>query len=171
MMRRPRSRRGGLREQRLHLRAVLRHWNWKVSAALNRADFYDLFGPTRMSRRGHSLALQYADFATWQRRRVSGTRLEGLTSFWREELGGAAPVDLPTDRPRPPVASYAGDIVPYVLPDAVADQVQELARSTGATPFMVFQALVAGFLTRPLERDSTSFRQPPLQVRAASSEC
>ncbi|HET7025304.1 MAG TPA: hypothetical protein VFI39_08890 [Gemmatimonadales bacterium] len=45
--------------ERLHLRAVFRHWNWRVSAALNRADFYDLFGPTKVSRRGYSLAVQY----------------------------------------------------------------------------------------------------------------
>jgi hypothetical protein len=46
---------------RLHLRADLHHWNWRVTAALNRADFYDLFGPTKTSRRGYSLALQYQD--------------------------------------------------------------------------------------------------------------
>jgi len=46
-------------DERLHLRAVFRHWNWRVSASLNRADFYDLFGPTKTSRRGYSLALQY----------------------------------------------------------------------------------------------------------------
>jgi hypothetical protein len=45
--------------ERPHLRAVLRHWNWRLSAALNRADFYDLFGPTRTSRKGYALALQY----------------------------------------------------------------------------------------------------------------
>jgi hypothetical protein len=45
--------------ERLHLRAVFRHWNWKLSGALNRSDFYDLFGPTKTSRRGYSLALQY----------------------------------------------------------------------------------------------------------------
>jgi hypothetical protein len=45
--------------ERLHLRAVLRHWNWKVTGTLNRADFYDMFGPTMMSRRGYSLAAQY----------------------------------------------------------------------------------------------------------------
>ncbi len=45
--------------ERPHLRAVFRHWNWKVSAAFNRADFYDLFGPTKVSRRGYSLAVQY----------------------------------------------------------------------------------------------------------------
>ncbi|HWO87536.1 MAG TPA: hypothetical protein VNL98_00140, partial [Gemmatimonadales bacterium] len=46
-------------DERLHLRAVFRYWNWRVSAALNRADFYDLFGPTRTSRKGYSLAVQY----------------------------------------------------------------------------------------------------------------
>ncbi|HEX6573946.1 MAG TPA: hypothetical protein VF042_03155, partial [Gemmatimonadaceae bacterium] len=46
-------------EERLHLRGVLRYWNWTVSGTLNRADFYDLFGPTRVSRRGYSLAAQY----------------------------------------------------------------------------------------------------------------
>jgi hypothetical protein len=45
--------------ERLHLRGVFRHWNWKVSGALNRADFYDLVGPTKTSRRGYSLAIQY----------------------------------------------------------------------------------------------------------------
>jgi len=46
--------------ERLHLRAVLRHWNWKLSAALNRGDFYDLFGPTTTSRKGYALSLQYS---------------------------------------------------------------------------------------------------------------
>jgi hypothetical protein len=48
-----------LEHERLHMRAVFRHWNWKLTGALNRADFYDLVGPTRTSRRGYSLALQY----------------------------------------------------------------------------------------------------------------
>lgn len=45
--------------ERLHARAVFRHWNWNVTGTLNRADFYDLFGPTRVSRKGYSLATQY----------------------------------------------------------------------------------------------------------------
>src|SRR5262249_23701499 len=45
--------------ERLHLRADFSSWNWRVTAALNRADFYDLFGPTRVSRRGYSLGVQY----------------------------------------------------------------------------------------------------------------
>jgi hypothetical protein len=45
--------------ERLHLRADFLSWNWKILAAVNRADFYDLFGPTKVSRRGYSLAVQY----------------------------------------------------------------------------------------------------------------
>ena len=45
--------------ERFHARAVLNHWNWRISAALNPADFYDLVGPTKTSRRGYSLALRY----------------------------------------------------------------------------------------------------------------
>lgn len=46
--------------ERVHMRAVFRHWNWRLTGALNRADFYDLVGPTKTSRRGYSLAAQYS---------------------------------------------------------------------------------------------------------------
>src|SRR5215212_7254214 len=45
--------------ERLHMRAVFHYWNWMVTGTVNRADFYDLFGPTRVSRKGYSLATQY----------------------------------------------------------------------------------------------------------------
>jgi hypothetical protein len=45
--------------ERVHLRTVFRHWNWRISAGLNPADFYDLFGPTRTSRKGYGLGVQY----------------------------------------------------------------------------------------------------------------
>jgi hypothetical protein len=45
--------------ERFHASADFHHWGWRISAALNRADFYDLFGPTKRSRRGYSLAVRY----------------------------------------------------------------------------------------------------------------
>lgn len=45
--------------ERLHLSAGFNHWNWRVSAALNPADFYDLFGPTLTSRKGYGLEVGY----------------------------------------------------------------------------------------------------------------
>jgi hypothetical protein len=47
--------------ERVHLSLNYRFWQWKISATLNRADFYDLFGPTKESRKGYSLGVQYTD--------------------------------------------------------------------------------------------------------------
>ncbi len=46
------------KSERLHLRANFHYWNWRVAAALNPADFYDLVGPTKTSRKGYSLTLE-----------------------------------------------------------------------------------------------------------------
>lgn len=49
------------RDERLHVNFEYHHWNWKASGAYNATDFYDLFGPTKTSRKGYSLALQYSN--------------------------------------------------------------------------------------------------------------
>ncbi len=46
-------------DEKLHLGLNLRHWAWRISANYNRASFYDLFGPTKASRKGYSLAVEY----------------------------------------------------------------------------------------------------------------
>ncbi|MCO5991721.1 amino acid adenylation domain-containing protein, partial [Actinoallomurus spadix] len=81
--------------------------------------------------------LQYADYAAWERGRPIDER---HLAYWRDRLAGLDPLDLPTDRPRPPVRDRAGALVTFELPDA--DGVRELARRFDATPFMV---LLAGF--------------------------
>lgn len=90
------------------------------------------------------LALQYADFASWQRRRISDDRLDRLTAFWREELSGVGPVDLPTDRPRPPVFGHEGASRYIDLPSELVGRLREFGRSEGATLYMT---LLAGFAT------------------------
>ena len=49
-------------DEKLHAELTYNHWPWKVSAAYNRADFYDLFGPTKVSRKGYYLGLQYEHY-------------------------------------------------------------------------------------------------------------
>jgi hypothetical protein len=46
-------------DQRVHLGFNFDYWNWEVSATYNGADFYDLFGPTKTSRKGYSVGLKY----------------------------------------------------------------------------------------------------------------
>jgi amino acid adenylation domain-containing protein len=89
------------------------------------------------------LPVQYADFAAWQRSWLSGGALAAQLGWWRERLAGApAVIDLPTDRPRPPVQSARGGRLPYALPAALTRDLRALVRSAGATLFM---ALLAGF--------------------------
>ncbi|MFQ5639264.1 MAG: hypothetical protein ACE5IR_14875 [bacterium] len=47
------------RDERVHVKFDLHHWNWGFTARYNSADFYDLFGPTKTSRKGYSLGLKY----------------------------------------------------------------------------------------------------------------
>ena len=54
------------------------------------------------------LVVQYADFAVWQRRWLAGDVLEGQLAYWRGQLAGAPVLEVPADRPRPPVRSTAG---------------------------------------------------------------
>jgi amino acid adenylation domain-containing protein/non-ribosomal peptide synthase protein (TIGR01720 family) len=87
------------------------------------------------------LPVRYADFAAWQRGWLRGDALERQLAFWRERLADAPrAIDLPTDRPRPPVWSGRGALHAFALPAAVAERVDAAARERGATPFMVLLA-------------------------------
>jgi amino acid adenylation domain-containing protein len=89
------------------------------------------------------LQVRYRDFAVWQRNRLSGEALERSLAFWRDELRGLPPgIDLPTDRPRPPVQTFRGAIRPFVLDASATARLREMARGEGATLFM---GLLAGF--------------------------
>jgi amino acid adenylation domain-containing protein len=93
------------------------------------------------------LAVQYADYACWQRGWLEGEVLAAQALAWKEALAGYPQVlELPTDRPRPVRQTHRGGVETVVLPVAVQEAVQALARREGVTVFMVllgaFQALL-----------------------------
>ncbi|HVR96518.1 MAG TPA: condensation domain-containing protein, partial [Thermoanaerobaculia bacterium] len=94
-------------------------------------------------------AVQYADFASWQRRWLSGTVLESELGYWRQRLEGAPVLDLPIDRPRPAVQTFAGETLPFALPAGLSSRLQRLSQGLGATLFMtllpVFQTLLGRY--------------------------
>ena len=90
-----------------------------------------------------ALPVQYADHAVWQRSRLAGGAMERQVDFWRGQLAGAPPLlELPTDRPRPAVATEGGARVAFELPAELAGALDALSRREGATLFMT---LMAGF--------------------------
>jgi len=70
------------------------------------------------------LAVQYGDFAVWQREWLDSGVLEDQASYWRERLAGAPPVlELPADRPRTARPSFAGGHEPVVIPAGTSGSV------------------------------------------------
>ncbi|HSF40777.1 MAG TPA: amino acid adenylation domain-containing protein, partial [Thermoanaerobaculia bacterium] len=105
------------------------------------------------------LSVQYADFAAWQRRRLSGEVLQDLLRFWRERLAGAPEaIDLPADRPRPSARSFRGGMAE--TRQAASLEVEGIARRHGATPFMVLLAAYAAFLRRVTGQDDVVVGAP-----------
>ena len=87
--------------------------------------------------------LQYADFAVWQHRALSGKRYQKLLAFWKKHLEGAAvSLALPTDRPRPAVETFRGAIKNFTFTKDLSQGLGALSRRNRASLFMT---LLAGF--------------------------
>ncbi|MEU5711418.1 MULTISPECIES: non-ribosomal peptide synthetase [Streptomyces] len=91
----------------------------------------------------------YGDFSQWYRELMNPEALTRSLDHFAARLAGELPVlDLPTDRPRPPVKQHRGGTLPLHLPVAAADDFEALARAEGVTLFMALVAAYAVFLSR-----------------------
>ncbi len=95
-----------------------------------------------------ALPVQYPDYAVWQRRVLSGEVREREVDFWRERLAGLPAIELPGDRPRPPVRSGRGEAVRGALSPPLARAVAQLGRRREASPFHVLMAAFQAVLGR-----------------------
>ncbi|HEU4451992.1 MAG TPA: condensation domain-containing protein, partial [Longimicrobium sp.] len=94
-------------------------------------------------------AVQYADYAAWQREHLRGEMLELQLSYWRDRLADApALLELPTDRPRPAVQTFRGASERVELSGELLERLRALGRSEGATLFMVVLAAFQALLSR-----------------------
>ena len=96
-----------------------------------------------------ALPVQYADFAIWQRQSLTGAILDEQLAYWRSQLAGAPTLlELPTDRPRPPVQSFRGAHYEFHLAADLTAKLQQLAHRHEATLFMVLLAAFNVLLAR-----------------------
>jgi hypothetical protein len=101
------------------------------------ASFYDA-GVFGRRVRLPKLRVQYADFALWQHRWLTGPFREEQRRYWRRQLAGLPDIlALPTDRPRPAEKRFLGGLVPVTLAEDVTKAVRRLAQTADATLFMV----------------------------------
>jgi len=95
------------------------------------------------------LAIQYADFAMWQREWLAGERLDEQLSYWRDKLSGASPVlELPTDRLRPAVQGHRGAHESFDLPETLSRKIRSFSNDEGVTLFMTLLAAFKVLLHR-----------------------
>ncbi len=100
------------------------------------------------------LALQYADYAAWQRGWLAGDILDRQIVYWKKQLAGAPQaLELPTDRPRPPVQRYRGGQRITVLSADIATALKDLSRREGVTLYMTLLAALDVLLHRYTGQD------------------
>ncbi|KAG0341268.1 hypothetical protein BG005_003033, partial [Podila minutissima] len=113
--------------------------------------------PTSLS----PLAIQYPDYAAWQRQWFKGDRLHVQAEYWRKTLEGIPVLlDLPTDRPRPPQQSYVGARIPIALDAELTGALKRLCKTHGVTLFMAIMAAWSAVLARLSGQDDVVVGTP-----------
>ena len=134
----------------LLLRELAHLYGHAVSAAEDAAE--DALQP---------LEATYADFVAHQAKKLQGDSAEDLWSYWRTQLGGELPaLDLPTDRPRPAVQTFAGALTHRDFDAATVQGLRQLAKQQGVTLYMLLLTLYQMLLQRYSGQDDLLVGSP-----------
>lgn len=107
------------------------------------------------------LAIQYPDFAYWQRQWLQGEVLETQLAYWKRQLGGHHQfLQLPTDHPRPAIQTYRGAGHYLELPKALSEALNALSRREGVSLFMTLLAAFQTLLHRYAGQDDIIVGSP-----------
>ncbi|ERT10192.1 non-ribosomal peptide synthetase, partial [Photorhabdus temperata] len=107
------------------------------------------------------LAIQYPDYAAWQRQWLSAERIRAQSDYWRTLLADAPVLlDLPTDRPRPPQQSFAAGVMLIDLDAELTASLKHLSEQQGVTLFMTLLSAWAMVLSRLSGQDDLVIGTP-----------
>jgi amino acid adenylation domain-containing protein len=108
------------------------------------------------------LEIQYADFAYWQRHWLQGEILDAHLSYWKRQLnyGEDAVLNLPTDRPRPPMQTFGGAAEIFSFPLSLTEKIRALTNTEGATLYMTMLAVFQLLLWRYTGQDGINIGVP-----------
>ncbi|MFO0958315.1 MAG: amino acid adenylation domain-containing protein [Isosphaeraceae bacterium] len=106
------------------------------------------------------LPVQFADYAAWQREWLAGEVRDRLAAFWKARLEGVPALELPTDRPRPPVRTARGGQIPVAIPRPLVDRLHALSRREGATLYMTLLAAFQAWMARLSGQDDFAVGSP-----------
>jgi len=111
------------------------------------SELYQAYGSGKPSSLPE-LSVQYADYSVWQRQWLQGGELDRQLSYWRKQLDGISPLQLPTDRTRPRVQTYRGSRATFELSAPLSQALKALSQQQGVTLFMTLLAAFQLLLSR-----------------------
>ncbi len=116
------------------------------------------------------LAIQYADFAVWQRQRLSSGFLEKQLTYWRDRLQDIPTLDLPTDYPRLESKSLRGKNCRIDIAAGLTAELQTLSRDSGATLYMTLLAVFMMQLSRYTGQERIAVGSPIANRRRSETD-
>ncbi len=95
------------------------------------------------------LAIQYSDYAAWQKKELSGDKLDDLLAYWTERLDAYPKLhSLPLDRSRPLQFSHKGRVYHQEISQETTNKLTQFCQSVNATPFIVLETVFALLVSR-----------------------
>jgi hypothetical protein len=106
------------------------------------------------------LSIQYADFSIWQRDWMRGETLHTQLEYWKKQLADLSPLQVATDRTRPPVQRHKGAIHSFSLGENLTNALKEVCQKESATMFMTLLATFDLLLYRYCGQDDIAVAVP-----------